>query len=186
MGRAEAGFGDLQTLSQQDLDNTDTTIVDAFFVQNLSRAAEYVQRPDTTGAIIGQAQASQNLASRGASWALLRYAADWFSGGDPHTLTRALVAGPDTGVANLTKQTNASSSIHYTGSLARDVVLHRPGLNATLHSQSSQKAVQLQELHVPGARRHTGRKWVSPSEPPRGRYERGDHRDSAVIRRLIF
>jgi hypothetical protein len=53
---------------------------------------------------VNHTKAAANLASRGADWALLRYVADWFNtGGDPRTVTRALVAGPDTGAVNLVK-----------------------------------------------------------------------------------
>ena len=52
--------------------------------------------------------ADTSLATRGAAWALLRYAADNYSGSNPRDLTRKLAAGPDTGVANLTAATGAS------------------------------------------------------------------------------
>ncbi|HEX9608505.1 MAG TPA: hypothetical protein VF962_14855, partial [Gemmatimonadaceae bacterium] len=42
---------------------------------------------------------------RGAAWAIVRYAADNYSNGLPRALTRALVAGPDTGVKNFTAAT---------------------------------------------------------------------------------
>lgn len=106
VGRAEAGFGDNYAAGFTDINNLDTTITQAFFLQNLARAKYYVERPDTTAAIVTHTKAAVNLASRGAEWALLRYAADWFNtGGDPRTLTRKLVAGPDTGTANLVKAT---------------------------------------------------------------------------------
>lgn len=108
VGRVEAGFADNTTVGLSDINNLDTTITQAFFLQNLARAKYYVERPDTTAAIVSHPKAAANLASRGAEWALVRYVADWFNtGGDPRTLTRKLVAGPDTGTANLVKATGA-------------------------------------------------------------------------------
>lgn len=106
VGRVKAGFPDNVAISSSDLLNLDSTVTKAFFLQNFARAKYYVERPDTTGAIVSHPKAAANLASRGAGWALVRYMADWFNtGGDPRTLTRALVAGPDTGVANIVKAT---------------------------------------------------------------------------------
>ncbi len=106
VGRVEAGFADNTTVGLSDINNLDTTITQAFFLQNLARAKYYVERPDTTAAIVNHPKAAANLASRGAEWALVRYVADWFNtGGDPRTLTRKLVAGPDTGTTNLVKAT---------------------------------------------------------------------------------
>ena len=108
VGRAEAKFADNTAVGLTDVNNLDTTITQAFFLQNLARAKYYIERPDTTAAIVSHAKAAANLASRGAEWALVRYVADWFNtGGDPRTITRKLVAGPDTGTANLVKATGA-------------------------------------------------------------------------------
>ena len=104
VGRVKAGFADTYAVGYADINGLDTTITQAFFLQNFARTKYYVERPDTTGAIVSHTKAAANLASRGAEWALVRYAADWFNtGGDPRTLTRALVAGPDTGTVNLAK-----------------------------------------------------------------------------------
>ncbi|MEO7042277.1 MAG: hypothetical protein ABI035_08455 [Gemmatimonadaceae bacterium] len=106
VGRVKAGFPDNVAVSANDLLSIDSTVTQAFFLQNFARSKYYVQRPDTTGAIVAHPKAAANLASRGAEWALVRYMADWFNtGGDPRTLTRALVAGPDTGVVNIVKAT---------------------------------------------------------------------------------
>ena len=106
VGRAEAGFADNRTVTYTDINALDPSIANAFFVQNFARTKYYVERPDTTAAIVNHVKAAANLASRGAEWSLLRYAADWFNtGGNPRTLTRALVAGPDTGTVNLAKAT---------------------------------------------------------------------------------
>ena len=104
VGRVKAGFADNYAVNYNDINALDTSITQAFFLQNFARAKYYVERPDTTAAIVNHTKASANLASRGAEWALVRYAADWFNtGGDPRTLTRALVKGPDTGTVNLAK-----------------------------------------------------------------------------------
>jgi hypothetical protein len=104
VGRVEAGFADNSAIGFNEINSLDATITAAFFLQNFARTKYYVERPDTTGAIVNHTKASANLASRGAEWAMLRYAADWFNtGGDPRTLTRALAAGPDTGTVNLVK-----------------------------------------------------------------------------------
>ena len=104
VGRVKAGFADDHTVGYDDINQLDTTVTQAFFLQNFARSKYYIERPDTTAAIVNHTKAAANLASRGAEWALVRYAADWFNtGGDPRTLTRALVAGPDTGTVNLVK-----------------------------------------------------------------------------------
>jgi hypothetical protein len=105
VGRAAAGFADLQKITLTNFNTIPQTIQDGFFLQNLSRAKYYVMRPDTTGAIVSDTRAGQNLASRGAEWLLLRYAADWLSNDNPRALMKKLVVGPDTGSVNLAKAT---------------------------------------------------------------------------------
>jgi hypothetical protein len=51
--------------------------------------------------------ADTSLATRGAAWAIVRYAADNYSSGAPRSLTRTLAAGPDTGVKNFAAATKA-------------------------------------------------------------------------------
>ncbi len=101
VGRAEQGYADLQTVTLQMAATMDTTIFNAFFAENFTRAQQWALRPDTVGAIVGEAKAEQDLAARGAVWALLRYTLDWFSNNNPRALTQALAAGPDTGTTNL-------------------------------------------------------------------------------------
>ena len=104
VGRVQRGFGDLQAL-------TFTQIVpcspcaeyndfQAFFFQNLARLTYWMQKPDKFSPLSKMADTS--LATRGAAWAILRYAADNYSSGDPRAFTRKLVAGPDVGVKNFT------------------------------------------------------------------------------------
>lgn len=107
VGRARAGIGDLQTVDSTTLKSIPDSVVRAFFRQNLIRTASYVDAPDTAGPIASNAKAAANLATRGATWAFLRYTADWFSGSSPRALTRRLAAGPDTGTVNLVKAAGA-------------------------------------------------------------------------------
>jgi hypothetical protein len=60
-------------------------------------------RPDTSSGI--STHTDKNLSSRGAAWAVLRFAGDNYSGGDPRALTHKLSIGPDTGVKNFTGAT---------------------------------------------------------------------------------
>jgi hypothetical protein len=109
VGRTQRGFTDLQTLTLADLlptaDTQASNDFNAFFFQNFARLTYWMLRPDTSSGI--SARADKNLSSRGAGWAILRYAADNYSGGSPRSLTRRLAAGPDTGVANFTAATQA-------------------------------------------------------------------------------
>jgi len=103
VGRVAAGLGDLDVVDFNTVTSLPDSISSAYFLQNLARAKYYVERPDTTGAIVNHLKAGANLASRGAEWSMLRYSADWFSNGDPRSFTRKLAAGPDTGTVNLAK-----------------------------------------------------------------------------------
>jgi hypothetical protein len=105
VGRVQRGFGDLETLDFPKLIPCNTPCSEAndfnaFFFQNLARLTYWMQKPDQFSPMSKMADTS--LATRGAAWAILRYAADNFSAGDPRALTRKLVAGPDTGVKNFT------------------------------------------------------------------------------------
>ncbi len=107
VGRTQRGFTDLQTLTLADLapagDQQANDDFSAFFFQNLGRLTYWMLRPDTSSGI--SARADRNLSSRGAGWAIIRYAADNYSAGSPRALTRKLAAGPDTGTTNLTAAT---------------------------------------------------------------------------------
>ena len=58
-----------------------------------------MQRPDTAAPV--SIKNREQLAPRGASWALLRHAIDQYSNGSARAFTRALAAGPQVDVANL-------------------------------------------------------------------------------------
>jgi hypothetical protein len=103
VGRAARGFTDLQTLSFADLVPCNTPCsqandFNAFFFQNLARLTYWMVAPDKFSPMSKMADTS--LATRGAAWAIVRYAADNYSKADPRALTRALAAGPDTGLKN--------------------------------------------------------------------------------------
>jgi len=98
VGRAARGFGDEQTLAYRDVIAAPADF-NAFFRQNLLRFRSWMQRPDTSSPVSEKAESQ--LAPRGAAWALVRYAADRHSRGNPRTFIRSLVAGPETDVANL-------------------------------------------------------------------------------------
>ncbi len=105
VGRVQRGFGDLETLTFTKLIPCSTPCAEAndfnaFFFQNLARLTYWMQKPDKFSPFSKQADTS--LATRGAAWAILRYAADNYSSNDPRALTRKLVAGPDTGLKNFT------------------------------------------------------------------------------------
>ena len=103
VGRASRGFTDLQTLTFNTLLPCNTPCAqandfNAFFFQNLARLTYWMTDPDKFSPTSKMADTS--LAVRGAAWAIVRYAADNYSNGDPRAFTRALAAGPDTGVKN--------------------------------------------------------------------------------------
>lgn len=102
VGRAEHGFSDNQELTINDVADQANNLKDfnAFFGQNLVRFRNWLRAPGELGATSEHADTS--LAVRGAAWALLRWSADHYSNDDLAAFTRALVAGPETGVANLT------------------------------------------------------------------------------------
>lgn len=109
VGRVQRGFGDLQALTFNDVLPCNICSqrddFNAFFFQNLARLTDWMDQPDHFSPISDLADTS--LATRGAAWAIVRYAADNYSGGLPRSLTRLLVAGPDTGVTNFVAATKS-------------------------------------------------------------------------------
>jgi hypothetical protein len=100
VGRAERNFTDKQELDIEDVaDEPELKDFNAFFGQNLVRFRNWLRNPGELGATSTHADTS--LAVRGASWALLRWSADHYAGSTLATFTRALVAGPQAGVENL-------------------------------------------------------------------------------------
>ncbi|HJU90427.1 MAG TPA: hypothetical protein VJ672_13650, partial [Gemmatimonadaceae bacterium] len=103
VGRALFGFGEFQNLTFADVTSRGTPDFNAFFFQNLARLRFWQQRPDTAAAT--STRAGEHLAYRGAAWALVRYSADQYHGGDLPNLMRRLAGGPEISVANLTSKT---------------------------------------------------------------------------------
>ena len=109
VGRVQRGFTDLQTLTFNDVLPCNTPCsqandFNAFFFQNLARLTDWMDKPDQFSPM---SELTDSLATRGAAWAIVRYAADNYSNGLPRTLTRQLAAGPDTGVKNFAAATKA-------------------------------------------------------------------------------
>jgi len=98
VGRASGGYGDMQQLDWNKI-LSDLDDFDSFFRQNLLRLRLWMDRPDLSSPI--SSRAATELAPRGASWALLRFAIDQYGTSNPRAFTRALVAGPQVDVANL-------------------------------------------------------------------------------------
>jgi hypothetical protein len=109
VGRVQGKFGDLQMLAYSDLlpcsPCSQADDFNAFFFQNFARLTYWMIHPDQFSPMSKMADTS--LATRGAAWAIVRYAADNYSNGNPRSLTRALAAGPDTGVKNFAAATKA-------------------------------------------------------------------------------
>ncbi len=135
VGRVQRNFTDLQTLTFADILPCNTPCsqandFNAFFFQNLARLTNWMDEPQKYAPTSSLADTS--LPTRGAAWALLRYAADNYSNGDPRALTRKLAAGPDTGVKNFTAAAGASIDTLIAGWLVSMYADHLviPGLNA--------------------------------------------------------
>ncbi len=105
VGRRVKNFTDFQPLTFNDVfpNEAGRNDFNAFFFQNLARLRYWMQRPDTSSGISDEA--GENLATRGAGWALLRYSADNFANNDARAFFRKLAAGPDTGITNFNKAT---------------------------------------------------------------------------------
>jgi hypothetical protein len=141
VGRVQRGFGDLETLDFAKLLPCNTPCsqandFNAFFFQNLARLTYWMQKPDQFSPMSKMADTS--LATRGAAWAILRYAADNYSTNDPRAFTRKLVAGPDTGVKNFNAATKSPVDTVVSGWLVSMYADHLgiSGLNAKYEYRS--------------------------------------------------
>jgi hypothetical protein len=141
VGRVQRGFGDLQTLTFADVlpcnaPCSQRNDFNAFFFQNLARLTYWMDKPDQFSPT--SAMADTSLATRGAAWAIVRYAADNYSNGLPRTFTHALVAGPDTGVKNFAAATRVPIDTVVKGWLVSMYADHLgiTGLNAKYQYQS--------------------------------------------------
>lgn len=108
VGRAKRGFSDFQRLTYNDVNPNPSSSDDyqAFFRQNLLRYRSWMQRPDTSSPTSNSA--GRQLAPRGAAWMLIRYAADFHSGGNMKSFLRRVVGGPDIGLRNLLQHSNGA------------------------------------------------------------------------------
>lgn len=93
-----SGLAPRQNIGLETLQARDGAIdaFNAYGIDNLGRYITYLQEPDTAS-LIGK----DNLPTRGASWAFLRYAGDR-RGGDERALWRSLVDTDRQGIANVT------------------------------------------------------------------------------------
>ncbi|MEO7501022.1 MAG: Ig-like domain-containing protein [Gemmatimonadaceae bacterium] len=105
-GRALRGISETEDATFSRVHGGSIEDYNAFFFQNFARFRIYLNNPGPVGPTSSAADTS--LAARGAAWALLRYAADQYSGGDVKLFTRKLAGGPDVGVANLVKNAGAT------------------------------------------------------------------------------
>ncbi len=140
VGRVSRGFTDLQLLTMADMlpsgNQSARDDFNAFFFQNFARLSYWMARPDTSSAISSN---SANLSSRGAGWAIARFAADNYSNGDVRGFTRRLTAGPATGINNFTTVAAAPLDTLMAGWLVSMYADHLgiPGLNPAKYQYRS-------------------------------------------------
>ena len=132
VGRTISGFTDFQSLRTIDVNPSQANQNDylAFYRQNLTRFRLWMLRPDTASPTSDRAR--DQLAHRGAAWALVRYAADRYSGGNARAFFRKLAAGPETDITNLVQRTGAPFDEVIGGWLIANYAENRtiPGLDA--------------------------------------------------------
>lgn len=131
VGRAVNGFTDFQSLRTLDINPNAQNQNDflAFYRQNLTRFRFWTLRPDTASPTSERAR--DQLASRGAAWALVRYAADQYAGGNARAFFRRLAAGPETDIGNFVLRTGRPFDEVIGGWLIANYAdgLNIPGLN---------------------------------------------------------
>lgn len=103
VGRRVRGFGEFENLTYAQI-ITSGADFDAYFRQNLFRFGAWMS-PRTGSNSPTSNFADTSAAARGAAWAFVRWSADQFGGPTLAPFTRALVAGPDTSIANLVART---------------------------------------------------------------------------------
>lgn len=132
VGRAISGFGESQSLRTLDINPNAQNQNDflAFYRQNLTRFRFWTLRPDTASPTSDRAR--DQLASRGAAWAIVRYAADQFAAGNARAFFRRLAAGPETDITNLVLRAGRPFDEILGGWLIANYTdgLNIPGLNA--------------------------------------------------------
>jgi hypothetical protein len=107
VGRAVDGYSDTQLLSFADISSgPNANAYTSYFQGNAERYASWLAVPQQFGG--ADTTADTSSAARGAAWTLLRYTLDQYANGSPATLSRALAAGPNTGIYNLVSATGTS------------------------------------------------------------------------------
>ena len=107
VGRAVDGYSDTQLLAYTDISNgPNANAYASYFQGNAQRYASWLGGPQQFGG--ADTTADTSAAARGAAWTLLRYTFDQYANGSPATLSRALAAGPNTGIYNLVSATGTS------------------------------------------------------------------------------
>ena len=107
VGRAADGYSDTQLLSFTDISSgPNANAYASYFQGNAERYATWLGAPQQFGG--ADTTADTSSAARGAAWTLLRYTLDQYAHGSPATLSRALAAGPNTGIYNLVSATGTS------------------------------------------------------------------------------
>jgi len=130
VGRSENGYADQETLTSA-LIQANADDYRAFYAQNVFRFHDWLDRPDTTSPINSDAvEGASSLPYRGAGWAMLRHTADQFNGGDVRAFYRSVVAGPDTGVTNLTSKAQVSFDSLYGTWLIANAPVASAGVNS--------------------------------------------------------
>ena len=107
VGRAVDGYSDTQLLAFTDISNgPNADAYASYFQGNASRYGSWLLAPQLIGG--ADTTADTSVAARGAAWTLLRYTFDQHASSSPATLSRALAAGPNTGIYNLVSATGTS------------------------------------------------------------------------------
>ena len=136
IGRVIRGIGEAEDAGFTRALGGNVDDFNAYFFQNLARFRIYLGFPPNPAGPgpVGptSSNADSSLAVRGAAWALLRYAADHYSGGDVKAFTKRLAGGPDVGVANLVRNAAATFDAIVTGWMIANYAdnLGVPGLSA--------------------------------------------------------
>jgi hypothetical protein len=106
VGRAVDGYTDMQRLAFADVNNgPNADAYASYFQGNATRYHSWLVAPQQFGG--ADTTADTSAAARGAAWTLLRYAFDQYANGSPAILSRALAAGPATGIYNFVSTTGA-------------------------------------------------------------------------------
>jgi hypothetical protein len=106
VGRAVDGYTDMQRLTFANVSSgPNADAYASYFQGNATRYTAWLTAPQQFGG--ADTTADTSAAARGAAWTLLRYAFDQYANGSPVALSRALAAGPATGVYNFVSSTGA-------------------------------------------------------------------------------